>query len=75
MDNYGFCRECGKVKEDKKLPYCRRCDQQFYERFKKIKAYLLKHPLANAMEISVNTNIPIERVTRYIKDELLKLRK
>lgn len=75
MDNYGFCRECGKVKEEKNFPYCYQCDKQFRARFAKIKAYLQENPQANAMEISVDTNISIDRVTRYIKDGLLKIRK
>lgn len=75
MDNYGFCRDCGKVKEEKYLPYCYQCDKQFRERFAKIKAYLKENPSANAMEISRATDIAIDRVTRYIKDGLLKIRK
>ncbi|WP_096202440.1 hypothetical protein [Bacillus sp. FJAT-45350] len=72
MEDYGFCRECGKVKEEKSLPYCQTCYEVYRYNFEFIKDFLKHTPTANAMDISFGTNIPIERVLQYIKDGLIR---
>ncbi|MDE5414054.1 hypothetical protein [Alkalihalobacterium chitinilyticum] len=68
MNNFGFCVECGKVKENKQISHCNECHSRHREVFHEIKLYLMKYPSATAMDIANNTNVKVEQVMHFIRD-------
>lgn len=75
IDDLGFCRKCGIVKESKVLPLCNRCYEPYKQDFNKIRVYLRTHPTSNAREISKDTKVPIEKILDFIKDGLIQVKK
>ncbi|WP_216830357.1 hypothetical protein [Alkalihalobacterium elongatum] len=74
MNNYGFCVECGKVKENKLISHCDECNSRYREIFYEIRLYLMQHPTATAMDIANNTNIKVEQVMQFIKDGMIHIK-
>ena len=53
----------------KKYPFCNSCDDQI---FGKIKEYLKEHEGANAYQLSIDTEIPLQTIIMYIRDQRLQ---
>lgn len=66
-----FCSKCGRLSENIKLDLCPNCLEDERNEFQKIRDYLKSHPRSSAMDIALATNIPINKITRYIKDNSL----
>ncbi len=73
MEDFGFCRECGKVKEDKSLTYCKSCTEKNKDNYKQLKAYLKNYPQANAIQIARETDIKIEKIMEYVREGLINV--
>ncbi|WP_164670237.1 hypothetical protein [Virgibacillus doumboii] len=66
MTKYGSCTYCGKI-EELINGICNECYDEEINHLKVVKNYLLNNPHSNAMEISLSTDIPIDKITRLIK--------
>jgi predicted amidophosphoribosyltransferase len=68
--NLHNCAYCNKLfVKTRNLPLCNECDEMV---FKQIKEHLLKNKGANSFEINQKTNIPINIIEAYLKDERLE---
>lgn len=68
-----YCPECGNPKNNPLLDTCDQCKNNDQADLKKIKQFLKENPNSNAMDITLNTNIPINKVMRYIEEGYLTL--
>ena len=74
MDNYGFCRKCGNVKENKMNPLCDECNEYYKEEFTLIRKFVRQYGDASALEISKGTNIPVDHIMQFVRDGLIKVK-
>jgi len=70
-NNYGSCQYCGKISAQINQ-LCEDCYDEEMKNLKEIKQFLIDHPHANAIEISLETNISIHKITRLIKSGTIK---
>lgn len=67
------CARCGKLFLYKGSPYCPECQKLDDEDFAKVKDYLYENPGAPLMEVSEATQVPPDKVLRYLKEGRLEL--
>lgn len=68
------CRKCGKIFNSfTGSPVCPACKKAEEDEFKKVKDYLYRNPGANLNQISLNLEISIEKIKRFLKDGRLEI--
>ncbi len=72
MQKYGSCTYCGKI-DHLTNGLCNECYDVEQKNIHEVIEFLLKHPNSHAMEVSLNTGISIEKITRLIKRGTLVL--
>lgn len=66
MKRNGLCVNCGKI-DQLMNDLCNECYGIEQSNIKEIKKVLLKYPNSNAMDLSIETGISIDGITRLIK--------
>lgn len=74
MLNVRNCRRCGKIfKYTSGAPLCQKCRQLEEEDFKRIKDYLYQNPGSSLSQVSIELDISIERIKRFLKEGRLEI--
>lgn len=74
MPDVRNCRKCGKVFNYLGgPPLCVSCRQLDEEDFKRIKEYLYDNPRASLNQVSVELEISVEKIRRFLKDGRLEI--
>lgn len=74
MPDVRNCRKCGKIFSYMGgNPICPACKQLDEEDFKRVKDYLYKNPGANMTQVSVELELSIEKIKRFLKDGRLEI--
>jgi flagellar operon protein (TIGR03826 family) len=67
------CPRCGKIFNYLGRPICGRCMQAEEEEFKKVKEYIYDYPGSNMPEISDATEVSIDKIMRFLREERLEI--
>ncbi len=68
------CRKCGKIFTYLSgSPICPACKQMDEEDFKRIKEYLYDNPGAGLSQVSVELDIGVEKIKRFLKEGRLEI--
>lgn len=68
------CRKCGKIFTYMAgMPICNACKQLDEDDFKKVKEYLYENTGASITEISLNLNVSVEKIKRFLRDGRLEI--
>ncbi|MUK87532.1 hypothetical protein GMD78_03840 [Ornithinibacillus sp. L9] len=71
MKRNGSCLDCGKI--DSLLNnLCEDCYEKEAKLVKQVKTFLTNNPNSNAIDISLETGIAIDKITRLIKKGTLR---
>ncbi|OGO82355.1 MAG: MerR family transcriptional regulator [Clostridiales bacterium GWC2_40_7] len=74
MSDVRNCRKCGKIFTYLGgNPICPACKQLDEEDFKRIKDYLYRNPGAGLNQVSVELDINVEKIKRFLKDGRLEI--
>lgn len=74
MPDVRNCRKCGKIFTYLGgAPICPACKQVDEEDFKRIKEYLYKNPGAGLNQVSVELDIGVEKIKRFLKEGRLEI--
>jgi hypothetical protein len=74
MPDVRNCRKCGKVYSYLGgSPICPACKQLEEEDFKRIKEYLYDNPRASLNQVSVELDISVEKIKRFLRDGRLEI--
>lgn len=73
--DFGFCPECGKIRENRKLPFCQSCYEFYSADLANIKTFLKENPGASALDIVKATEVKIERILYFIREGVIKIKK
>ncbi len=65
------CRRCEKLTSELENGYCSECQQKNRTDLKIIRDYIETHRGANAMDISLETGIPLRVINRLLKEDSL----
>lgn len=66
------CRRCGKIFTYRGMPVCQDCFEADEMDFKKVREYLDGHPGASTMEVSVQTEVDVKTITRFLREGRLE---
>lgn len=55
--------------------YRKMLDDSNIKEFKKVKGFLLKNPLANAIDVSLGTGVDASKIMEFIKAGAIKIKK
>lgn len=67
-----FCSVCSlPTAEHQSL--CPECMEKEMSDYQKVREYLRKHPLANAMQIANETGISISKITQFVRNGALTM--
>lgn len=69
------CERCGKVvvKKSPAHTLCISCFEQEEFEFKRIKEFLNNNPLATVFQVSVNLDVPVRHIKRYLRENRLEI--
>lgn len=74
MPDVRNCRKCGKVYTYLGgNPICPACKQLDEEDFKKVKDYLYRNPGAGLSQVSVDLEISVDKIKRFLKEGRLEI--
>lgn len=74
MLNIRNCRRCGKLFNlAGDPPLCQECRRLEEEDFKRVKEYLFNNPGATISQVSLDLDISIERIKRYLREGRLEI--
>lgn len=74
MPDVRNCRKCGKIFNYLGgSPICPACKQLDEDDFKKIKEYLYDNPRAGLNQVSIELDISVEKIKRFLKDGRLEI--
>ncbi len=74
MPDIRNCRSCGKIfNYIGGAPICQACREKDEEDFKRVKDYLYDNPKASVTQVSVDLDISVEKIRRYLKDGRLEI--
>lgn len=69
------CPRCGKLFNQIRLPICPECEKNEEEEFKRVKEYVTDNPGANISEIVTETDVPLKRIQKFLRDGRLEVSK
>jgi flagellar operon protein (TIGR03826 family) len=68
------CKKCGKIFSYLAgAPICQECKQVDEEDFKKVKDYLYRNPGSNLTQVSIELEISLEKIRRFLKEGRLEI--
>jgi len=67
------CIRCGKVFAYTYNPVCNKCLEQEEEEFKRVKEYIYENPGSTVFEVSDATEISVEKIMKFLREERLEL--
>ena len=74
MDELKNCKICGRLFQPigffERCPHCIDRDE---EDFSKIREYLIIHPFAKIFEVSINLNISVNKIKRFLRDGRMEI--
>ncbi len=73
MGDIRNCPRCGKIFGYIGRPICNSCMQDEEDEFKKVKEYVYENPGANMAEVSQATEISVDKIMRFLRDERLEI--
>lgn len=74
MPDVRNCRKCGRIfNYIGGSPLCQACREQDEADFKRIKDYLYENPKASVTQVSVDLDVSIEKIKRFLKDGRLEI--
>lgn len=73
MSDIRNCPRCGKIFAFLRTPVCPACQQLEEEEFERVKEYIYENPGMNMAIVSEATEVPIEKILKFLKDERLEL--
>lgn len=74
MSDVRNCRKCGRIYTYMGgAPICPSCRQADEEDFKAVKDYLYKNPGANLNQVSVELDISVEKIKRFLREGRLEI--
>lgn len=74
MPDVKNCKRCGKIFNYLGgEPICPVCRQQDEEDFKRVKEYLYENPGATMSQISIDLDISVEKIRRYLREGRLEI--
>lgn len=74
MSDVRNCRKCGKIFTFLGgSPICPACKQLDEDDFKRVKEYLYDNPGSNLTQVSVELDISVEKIKRFLKDGRLEI--
>lgn len=74
MPDVRNCRKCGRIfNYIGGSPICPSCREQDEVDFKRIKDYLYDNPKASVTQVSVDLDISVEKIKRFLKDGRLEI--
>lgn len=75
MPDVRNCRKCGKIfNYIGGAPICPSCRQLDEEDFQRVKEYLYENPGASITQVSVDLDISMEKIKRFLKDGRLEIK-
>lgn len=69
------CKMCGAIFNFDGSPLCPKCRRKMEEKFSVVKEYILKNPSSSISVISEETEVPIQQLKRWIREERLSFSK
>ena len=69
------CKMCGAIFNFDGSPLCPKCSRKMEEKFSVVKEYILKNPSSSISVISEETEVPIQQLKRWIREERLSFPK
>lgn len=74
MPDVRNCKRCGKIYNYiGGVPICPVCKQIDEEDFQRVKVFLYENPNANITQVSIDLDISIEKIKRFLKDGRLEI--
>jgi predicted amidophosphoribosyltransferase len=74
MTKYSNCSRCGKFLEANEFGnLCIECVEKDEADFRRIKEYILEHPRAKIFNVSLDLNISISKIRRYLREGRLEI--
>jgi uncharacterized protein len=68
------CKICGRIFQSNGFSeICPGCYKQDENDYNKIREYLYEHPYAKIFEVSLNLDIPVSRIKRYLREDRLQI--
>ena len=67
------CPRCGRVFAYYGRTICRRCMEAEEEEFKIVKEYIYEYPGATVYEVSDATDVSVDKIMRFLKEERLEI--
>lgn len=66
------CKRCGKMFTYRGMAVCNDCFDQEEQDFEDVKEYLEKHPGASTLEVSMQTEVEVRTITRFLREGRLE---
>ncbi|MFZ5353334.1 MAG: TIGR03826 family flagellar region protein [Bacillota bacterium] len=73
MGDIRNCPRCGRVFSYVGRPICNNCLNAEEDEFKRVKDYIYDNPGANMSEVSEATDVSVEKIMRFLRDERLEI--
>jgi flagellar operon protein (TIGR03826 family) len=67
------CSRCGRLFGYAGRPICSYCVEEEEDEFKKVKEYLYDNPGSTVFEVADATNVEVEKIMRFLKEERLQV--
>lgn len=67
------CSRCGRIFGYMGSPICSFCKEEEEDEFKKVKDFLYDHPGSTVMEVSQATEVDVEKIMRFLREERLQV--
>ena len=67
------CSRCGKLFAYYGRSICNNCMEKEEEEFKIVKEYLYDHPKATVFEVSEATEVSVDKIMRFLREERLEI--
>ncbi|MGE5632526.1 MAG: TIGR03826 family flagellar region protein [Caulobacteraceae bacterium] len=68
------CPRCGKIFTYMGRPICNKCLEAEEDEFKRVKEYIYDNPGATISETSQATDVSVEKIMRFLREERLEIR-
>lgn len=73
--NASNCPRCGRLFTSIRSNVCPNCEKAEEETFQLLKAYIGEYPMCTLAELHEATNVPLKRITQFIRDGRLEISK
>lgn len=73
MSDLRNCSRCGRLFGYAGRPICSYCVEEEEDEFKKVKEYLYDYPGSTVFEVSDATDVEVEKIMRFLKEERLQV--